>query len=493
MRSEVGFTHPRRMWLFFLPLLLGLAAAAVSACVVPWLPPGGTAALVFAFAASACAEGLLLSFDLPRARGMRRQAAQLQAVYQVISKAGGSLDLQEVLDDITRLTVEVTGARGCSIKLLDGEAEATRPEGAPEGDARADGSQTKGAPASGVMRVRSLAGMRREVSDLAASAAQSIYTRSLLEGQPVRVEGAQASDFPELDDRVESLICVPLRSEGKVAGALCLYGEKGKSLSREMLSFLSRLGDLVTLSIRNASVYESLMRVDQAKTWFLLKASHELKSPLASIQSICQTILDGYLGEVPEKQRELIQRIKYRSSLLVETAGDLLALARLRSRSPSEPLEAVEPCAVLEETIRFYASAASEKGVGLRIEKPCDPMVLHATREGIRSVMSNLVSNAVKYSPSGSTVTVTLEKHGEGALFRVSDSGIGIPKAEQENLFREFFRASNARSMTEAGTGLGLSIVKSVVDQIGGSIDVRSGEGSGTTITVFFRKADWPG
>ncbi len=473
MRSEVGFTHPRRLWLLFLPLLLGLAAAAVSAWIVPWLPPGGTAALFCLFAVSAFMEGLLLSFDLPRARARQTQAAQLQAVYQVLSKAGASLDLQEVLDAITRLTVEVTGARGCSIKLLDDGAGTDGAGGAPTGG-------------TGVMRVRSLAGISREVTDLAASTAESIYTRSLLEGQPVSVEGALVTDFPELDDEVESLICVPLRSEGKVVGALCLYGQKGKSLSREMLSFLSRLGDLVTLSIRNASVYESLMRVDRAKTWFLLKASHELKSPLASIQSICQTILDGYLGAVSPKQRELIQRIRYRASLLVETAGDLLSLARLRSRSPTEPLEEVEPCAVLEETIRFYAPFAAERGIELRIEKPCEPVALRATHEGVRSVMSNLISNALKYSPSGGAVTVTLEKRGDGALFRVSDRGIGIPQAERENIFKEFFRASNARSMTESGTGLGLSIVKSVVDQAGGSIVVESEEGRGTTVTVIF-------
>ena len=479
MRAEVVFPHPRRLWIFFLPFLLGLGGFTAVACFRPLFSPAGLAALVCAFAASALIEGVLVSLDLPGARARRRQADQLQAIYQVISKAGGSLDLQEVLDAITRLTVQVTGVRGCSIKLLDSEAG-----GAASGGASADGSGTRD-----VMRVRSLAGIHREVSDLDVEAAENIYTQSLLEGQPVRVEGAQASDFPELDDEVESLICVPLRRESRVVGAMCLYGEKGKSLPPEMLPFLSRLGDLVTISIRNASVYESLMRVDKAKTWFLLKASHELKSPLASIQSICQTILNGYLGDVTEKQRELIQRVVYRSSLLVETANDLLALARMRSRSPSEALEAVEPCAVLDETIRFYQPAAVEKGVELRVEKPCESVLLQASSEGIRSVMSNLVSNAVKYSPSGSVVAVTLERKGDATVFRVSDQGIGIPRSEQENLFREFFRASNARSFTESGTGLGLSIVKSVVDSLGGTISVESEEGKGTTVAVALRGA----
>ena len=272
-------------------------------------------------------------------RSTRSSAVQLQAIYQVLSKVSGSPDLQAILDDITRLTVEVTGVRGCSIKLTDGTG-----------------------PHQRTMRVRSLAGIQRTVADLSVDAARNIYARSLLEGRPVVVEGAQASDFPELDEQGESLVCVPLRHEGTVVGAMCLYGEKGKSLPSEMLSFLSRLGDVVSISIANAAVYESLKRIDEAKTWFLLKASHELKSPLASIQSICQTILDGYLGDVTGKMRELVDRIRFRASFLVETAGDLLVLAKTRTPMANGELEEVEPCGVLEETVQFFTPAADAEG-----------------------------------------------------------------------------------------------------------------------------------
>jgi signal transduction histidine kinase len=141
---------------------------------------------------------------------------------------------------------------------------------------------------------------------------------------------------------------------------------------------------------------------------------------------------------------------------------------------------------VLEETVRFYRPAAEEKRVSVEVTRPCEPCWVTASRDGVRSVMTNILSNAVKYSPSGGSEAVTLETGEGGASFTVSDHGIGIPAAEREGLFREFFRASNARSYTEAGTGLGLAIVRSLVTQMGGSIEVDSEVGRGTTVRVHF-------
>ncbi len=465
--SRVVFAPERskRQWIILLPVLLAPMALVVSDAFSPWLPRGIAVILLLLTIALAMIEGAFLVRVLPRSKAQEIQAFQLQAVNQVISKAGASLELQEVLDAITRLTVEVTGVRGCSIKLLD----------------------ATDVSAKGGMRVRSLAGIRREVSELAIEAAENIYAKSLLDGRPVEVEGAQERDFPELDGEVESLVCVPLRHEGRVVGALCLYSEKGKRLPAETLSFLSRLGDLVAIFIENASVFERLKKVDEARAWFLLKASHELKSPLASIISICQTILDGYLGSVESKQREMMERIRFRAAVLLETANDLLALARTKSQTAGGPEESVELCGVLHETVKFFQAAAAEKDVTVEISTPCEPFSITTAREGTRSIMSNLISNAIKYSPAGSRVSVSLAREDEGARFTVSDRGIGIPETEQKGLFREFFRATNARSLTQAGTGLGLAIVKSLLDGMGGSIDVQSGEGKGTTVSVLFR------
>jgi signal transduction histidine kinase len=457
MKAEAPLrAHRRKLWFALLPLAAACAALAVAAAFGmrgTLFVAATPAALFLAFL-----EGTLIAQVLPRQRALETRAMQVEAVCNLIRKAGASLDLQEVLDSITRLTVQAAGVRGCSIKLLD--------------------------PARGRMSVRSIAGLHRQVAELSAEAAESIATKSLLDGRPVLVEGAAQSDFPELDGESESLICVPLRHEAKVVGALCIYGEKGGKLSPEMLTFLSRLGDLAVLSIQNAAVYETLKKVDEAKSWFLRKAAHELASPLSVIQSVAQNFLSGYLGEIDGAQRASLERIRARAAGLSEVVADLLALARGKARIPGQETGKTDLAAALRETIDFFHAAARQKGVGLIADLPSEPCGVAVSAEETRSVLTNLLSNAVKYSPSGRDVRVGLAPCGHEVELSVTDRGIGIPAAEKDRLFSEFFRASNARSLTESGTGLGLAIVKSVVEGAGGSLAVESVEGEGTTVRV---------
>ncbi len=461
MREEAFLrARPGRLWIVLLPPLTGclvlMVAAGLGAFALPELP-FALAGLVLAFSL-----GVLLARELPGKRRIENLALQLEAVSRIIGKAGSSLALQEVLDAVTRSTTEVTGVRGCSIKLLD--------------------------PGGKTMSVRSLAGLRREVSELRAETAESIATRSLMEGRPVLVEGAALRDFPELDSGTESLVCVPLRHEGKVIGALCVYGEIGRKLSPEMLSFLSRLGDLAVLSIVHASVYDSLKKLDEAKSWFLRKAAHELVSPLGVIQSMAQNLLQGYLGDLTSRQKEEIERMRARAAGLSEVVADLLALARGRAQqaatAPEAAAESVDLCAALAEAVTFFQPAARERMIDLVIAAPCDPCPVPGSREGVKSILGNLLSNAIKYSAPHGKVSVSLARGVAGSLLVVSDQGIGIPAAEQARLFNEFFRASNARAFTEAGTGLGLAVVKSEVEAMGGTLDIQSEEGMGTTVRV---------
>jgi signal transduction histidine kinase len=423
-------------------------------------------ALVAAAALTAVAlsflMGVLLSAVLPRYRFLNQRAQRLEAIYEIIHKAGASLNLQEVLDAITRFTVEVTAVRGCSVKLWDTD--------------------------SGTMRVRSLAGIAREASDLSIDVAENLYHRSLMEGKAVLVDDALERDFPEVDDQTESLICVPLRNEGRTLGALCVYGERGRRLNQEMISLYSILGDLVTLSISNASVYENLKRLDEAKTWFLLKASHELRSPLNTIQSVARTLTQGFVGALSSQQLDMIRRIELRAETLSKSIGDLLVLARGRAELSTAELERMDFCALLRENVSFYHTVAEEKGVLLEADCLDGDAVVYGRREGLQSIITNLLSNAIKYTPTGGRVRLRLAEAEGRLLFEVADTGIGIPESEQERLFSEFFRASNARQLPETGTGLGLTIVKSTVEQHGGSIEVKSREGEGTTVRVFLNR-----
>jgi signal transduction histidine kinase len=419
-----------------------------------------TLATVVCVSGISLAQGLLVAFDLPRIKRIGRRARALEAIYEVIHKAGGSLDLQEVLDAVTGITVKVTGVRGCSIKLWDTN--------------------------SGTMRVRSMAGIAREAADLSIDVAENIYHRSLMEGNAVLVEDALEEDFPEVDDETESLICVPLRREKKVLGALCVYGQRGKSLSQEMISLFSILGDLVTLSIANASLYENLKRLDEAKTWFLLKASHELRSPLSTIQSIVRTLTQGFVGELETPQREMLERVEVRAQALSNSVSDLLVLAKGRAELSTSELEKINFCTLLGENVQFFQSLAEEKEITLEVQCPSNlnTAIVYGRREGLETIVSNLLSNAVKYTPKDGKVCMKMIPAEDKVIFEVSDTGIGIPENEQAKLFSEFFRAENAKKLAEIGTGLGLSIVKSTVEQHGGTIEVQSREGEGSTFRV---------
>jgi len=423
-----------------------------------------TLAVVICVGGISLAQGLLIAFDLPRFKRTGRRARALEGIYEVIHKAGGSLDLQEVLDAVTGITIKVTGVRGCSIKLWDTD--------------------------SGTMRVRSMAGIAREAADLSIDVAENIYHRSLMEGNAVLVEDALVEDFPEVDDETESLICVPLRREKKILGALCVYGERGKNLSQEMISLFSILGDLVTLSIANASVYENLMRLDEAKTWFLLKASHELRSPLSTIQSIVRTLTQGFVGELEAAQRDLLERIEVRAQALSNSVSDLLVLAKGRAELSTSELEKINFCTLLGENVQFFQSLAEEKEITLEVQCPSNlnTSIVYGRREGLETIVTNLLSNAVKYTPKGGKVCMKMSPEEDKVIFEVSDTGIGIPENEQAMLFSEFFRAENAKKLAEIGTGLGLSIVKSTVEQHGGTIEVQSREGEGSTFRVVLNR-----
>jgi signal transduction histidine kinase len=453
-----------KLWIPVLPIWVSSLVFLVIVLLHSSVSLALSAASVVCFGCISVLQGLLIGFDLPRIKSIRRRARALESVYEVIHKAGASLNLQEVLDTITGITVQVTGVRGCSIKLWDTD--------------------------SGTMRVRSMAGIAREAADLSIDVAENIYHRSLMEGNAVLVNDALEEDFPEVDDETESLICVPLRREKQVLGALCVYGERGRSLSHEQISLFSTLGDLISLSITNASVYENLKRVNEAKTWFLLKASHELRSPLSSILSIVRTLTQGFLGELREAQKEMMERIEVRAQALSDSVSDLLVLAKGRAELSTSGMEKINFCTLLGENVEFYQNMAAEKNISLEVQCPANlnTAVVYGRREGLQSIVSNLLSNAVKYTPQGGSVLMKLHPEEEKVIFEVSDTGIGIPDKEQQRLFSEFFRAENARKLSEIGTGLGLAIVKSTVEQHGGSIEVVSREGEGSTFRVLLNR-----
>jgi signal transduction histidine kinase len=432
----------------FLSLLL---LSSLSALARGSLPLMAVLSLVGGAAGSALL--FILLKRSPSFSSLRLRANDLELFCKAIKESASTLVLQEILDASTRIIMEVTGVAGCTLNLYN--------------------------PRTGRMERRSSIGAGRS-----AEIEQADYQEALIAGEPLLVRDTRAREFPEVDDEIESLICVPLRLRKQTLGAVCIYGERGQKLSPEMISILGSLGDVVSLAIAHATVHQDFRTLVDAKTRFMLQASHELRSPSNAIQSIAQTLLQGYLGELTEKQREMISRINVRAKILSDVVSDLLVLARGRAEVSTRRYGPVDIGALVRETVLLFEERARQKAVTLSLEAEETGAIVHGNEEGLRSVFTNLIENAVKYTPGGGAVAVRLRGAGDLVCLEVQDTGIGIPAEERERLFSEFFRASNARRLAETGTGLGLAIVKNTVEQCGGSVAVESEEGVGTTVRV---------
>jgi signal transduction histidine kinase len=220
-------------------------------------------------------------------------------------------------------------------------------------------------------------------------------------------------------------------------------------------------------------------------TYFLSIVSHELKRPLAAVENYLQILIGGYAGELSPKQKRLMERCTLRLIDLRTLISDILDFARIQPDQIRSDFERVDPLEIGTEAVEEVRLAASQKNIRLKVTGPSEYQPIVAARRRLRQVMSNLLANAVKFSPEGSTVTLAASEEPDSLIVQVLDEGIGIPAEDQENVFDDFFRATNAAEY--GGAGLGLSIAKKIVEAHEGKIDVESPylpDKTGTKFTV---------
>jgi signal transduction histidine kinase len=236
--------------------------------------------------------------------------------------------------------------------------------------------------------------------------------------------------------------------------------------------------------------YADLEATQKLQVTYMRRTSHELRAPLAAVASILDVVDEGLTGDVPPKQREMLRRVRGKVGHLMGLTDDLLTLLRARATPPREQFEPVGLDHIIENVVTLLAQRAEQEGVALSTEvSPALPPV-HGDREMLTQLVTNLVANAVKYTPAGGSVRVEAEAEGDRVILRVADTGIGIAKEEQPRIFDEFYRSKAGREFTSKGTGLGLSIVKSIAGAHGAELVLQSEPGSGTTFTVRLATAD---
>jgi len=229
----------------------------------------------------------------------------------------------------------------------------------------------------------------------------------------------------------------------------------------------------------------SMKILDQLKSEFVAKVSHELRSPLSTIHEQLAVVLTDMVEVAPEGDQQILTRAKEKTYGLISLISDLLDLSRIEEGIICREPVSVRLDEMLENIVSFLGSRATNKAQAIEIHLPGKPLPeILADPIALESIFGNLITNAINYTQEGGKISVTAEPAGINIRVIVEDNGFGIEDRHLDQIFERFFREKNDRTRYITGTGLGLPIVKELVSSMNGIIEVESAPGKGSTFTV---------
>jgi signal transduction histidine kinase len=225
--------------------------------------------------------------------------------------------------------------------------------------------------------------------------------------------------------------------------------------------------------------------LDQLKSEFVAKVSHELRSPLSTIHEQLALVIREMVGEVSEHDQHILARAREKTQGLISLIGDLLDLSRIEEGLICQEPKSVRLEDLLEDIVDFLKTRTDGKGQSITLELPNDPLPdLIADPLALETIFGNLITNAINYTQDGGTIKVEIDMAGINVRVKVSDNGFGIADKYLDKIFERFYRVKDDKTRYITGTGLGLPIVKGLVDSMGGFISVESTPGKGSVFTV---------
>jgi two-component system, OmpR family, phosphate regulon sensor histidine kinase PhoR len=293
------------------------------------------------------------------------------------------------------------------------------------------------------------------------------------------------------NDRIEALIdkalSMPAEEFAELADELngdSAADQNGRVFNARCIPFRDRVGrNLGSITVLHDITAQK--RMDQIKSDFVSMVSHEIRSPLNSVLMQLQVVQDGLAGEVTEKQQEILARVYEKVKGLVSLSTELLDIARIESGLISQEKEQVDVAEVLKDQVGFHCARAEARKLSLGLGQISNLTPVLANRRNMEEVLSNLITNAINYTPEGGQIRVSAGMDGDYLRVSVADTGVGIPKQEQEKIFAPFYRVKDEKTRFVVGTGLGLSIIKSIVEAHNGWIRVESEPGRGSAFHVY--------
>jgi two-component system, OmpR family, phosphate regulon sensor histidine kinase PhoR len=291
----------------------------------------------------------------------------------------------------------------------------------------------------------------------------------------------------QIEEMIDRALAVTADGVVELAAEVCCdteTGQPGPILNARCIPYIDRAGrNLGTITVLHDIT--TLKHMDQIKSEFVSMVSHEIRSPLNSVLAQLKIVLDGLAGEVTPRQQEILGRASDKVKGLVSLSSELLDLARIESGLISQEKEQLNLGDILVDQVAFHDAKAQAKQISLSLESLPALAPVCVDRRTMEEVFSNLISNAISYTPEGGKVSVAAAMDGGYLRASVSDNGIGMAAEDLGRIFNRFYRVKNDKTRFIIGTGLGLAIVKSIVEAHNGFIRVESEPDHGSTFHVY--------
>ena len=300
------------------------------------------------------------------------------------------------------------------------------------------------------------------------------------------VQTAPQTSKPEMFRKygLVSHLGVPLIAKNKTLGVLSLYTKQEHEFSQEEIEFFNTLADRAAIAIHNARLYEQMAKANKIKDEFLSVMSHELRTPLNVVVGYAGMIRDGLLGEVNPQQEEALRKMMDRANDQLALVNNILYATVLETEKITVESHAVVLGDFLKQLSSVYENPLN-KQLSFNWDCPSPLAVIHTDSAKLKQILQNLIDNAIKFTSKGSiTISARLREDNQQVEFQVADSGVGIPKDAMPFIFDKFRQVDSSETRSFGGVGMGLYIVKKFTELLGGTVEVESEPGKGSTFTV---------
>jgi PAS domain S-box-containing protein len=402
---------------------------------------------------------------------LERRLEQLALLRHIDAELGHTLDIEKVLTFSLRAAAAVAGADSGFIALIDQRGE---PQIEVCGDA--------------VLPVTGTNVEEHAVVTYLNSTLESLHFTEVNDLLPFR---------NSLQPETKALIALPLLNQQRFIGLIELETKWGENFTDDVFEFLNILVQRIATSVDNArlyrlsqnhlaelqALYAQVSKLEQVKTDMIRIASHDLRSPIGLISGYLALLENDLSGRIESQEAEFLAEAIRATNRMEQLTRDLLSLERISQVADSNFEETVDLIAVVErsvEAFRQQAAHAKQKLV-YAVDRTMDEAFVKGDPAQLYEAMSNLLSNALKYTPEDGEITVVLKQSENAAVFTVTDTGYGIPDSEHDKLFQPFSRVGSIETAGMRGSGLGLHLVKNIIDRHDGRVFFRSEYQKGST------------